>query len=230
MMLPRRLLPQMTLPPLYALYLDKKAWDLDVESCKSRKVNAEADYGVIPTHRLRRNNSNSEQICYPTQHYGVTSRQGYAVTTIKPGREIHTSASLRRNTSPRLRRDMSLFQEATREAIGASSLLTGAILRELFVTILLFPLNFNYLDKQVFGQKAQDLDNGKLESPRKVTRGINIYDGVIPTHRLRRNTLKVELSQQGTLWRNTSSTVTAVPDKFTETVEVTVNPSTLLSP
>ncbi|GJU43808.1 zf-CCHC domain-containing protein [Tanacetum coccineum] len=61
-------------------------------------------------------------------------------------------------------------------------------------------------DKQVFGQKARDLDVESWKS-----RKVNTEEGygVIPTNRLRRNTLKAELSQQGTLRRNTSSTVTA---------------------
>ncbi|GKF99036.1 hypothetical protein Tco_0297819, partial [Tanacetum coccineum] len=66
-------------------------------------------------------------------------------------------------------------------------------------------------DKQVFGQKARDLDVESWKS-RKVN--LEADYGVIPTHRLRRNTLKPELSQQGILWRNTSSTVTAQQFKF----------------
>ncbi|GJY36404.1 hypothetical protein Tco_0421782, partial [Tanacetum coccineum] len=58
-------------------------------------------------------------------------------------------------------------------------------------------------DKQVFGQKVRDLDVESWKS-RKVNTEADY--GVIPTHRLRRNTLKAELSQQGTLRRNTSST------------------------
>ncbi|GKE62802.1 hypothetical protein Tco_1513169 [Tanacetum coccineum] len=60
-------------------------------------------------------------------------------------------------------------------------------------------------DKQVLGQKARDLDVESWKS-RKVNTEADY--GVTPTHRLRRNTFKADLSQQGTLQRNTSSTIT----------------------